>query len=362
MLNTLDQAILGGHFMNDSEINKYPKLVTELLEFYTPELLADCYIEYNQIDKNILYSYTEQRSRTLESALEVISNETINSLGYGLKSESLDKIESALNEVKSFYKPAVTPLSISELEKRVKAPNKVASGNPYLDNVIGIDGFEEGRSYIFASRAKGGKSLFLQNLAQMFALNTNDEILYLSLENSEYEIVDRKKKMQNRTNYKDYNVIYNPKANIEYITELAKKYKIIIIDYLARITPPKELEKEGNYIVYGWLADQLHYIAEENKAIIITACQLNRSAIAPFKGVKDKNEWTDAFMEIDQDSLSDSMGIVRNSDSVSIVWFKDYEFHVHNVASRIQTKYEYIYCDTFNNNTIEIVKKGGIYV
>ena len=93
MLNTLDQAILGGHFMNDSEINKYPKLVTELLEFYTPELLADCYIEYNQIDKNILYSYTEQRSRTLESALEVISNETINSLGYGLKSESLDKID-----------------------------------------------------------------------------------------------------------------------------------------------------------------------------------------------------------------------------------------------------------------------------
>ena len=38
MLKDLDRAILGGHFMNDSEINKYPKLVAELLEFYTPEI------------------------------------------------------------------------------------------------------------------------------------------------------------------------------------------------------------------------------------------------------------------------------------------------------------------------------------
>ena len=365
MLKQLDLAILGGHFINDEKINYYSKLLQELLESYTPDLLSDCYIEYNNVDKSILYSYTEQRSKTLENALEIISNEAITSLGSGLKEENLNNIEKALNDAKSFYKPAIIPISVSELEKKVKAPNKIISGNPYLDNVIGIDGFEEGRSYIFASRAKGGKSLFLQNLAQMFALNTTESILYLSLENSEYDIVDRKRKMQNRQSiYKDYDVVYNPKANIEYISELAKKNKIIIVDYLARINPPKELEKEGNYIVYGWLADQLHYIAEENKCIIITASQLNRSALSTFKDIKDKtnkSEWTDAFMEIDQDSLSDSMGIVRNSDSISIVWFKDNEFHIHNVASRIQTKYEYVFCDTYNHNTIEITKMGGVY-
>ena len=70
MLKQLDLAILGGHFINDERINYYSKLIQELLESYTPDLLSDCYIEYNNVDKSILYSYTEQRSKTLENALE----------------------------------------------------------------------------------------------------------------------------------------------------------------------------------------------------------------------------------------------------------------------------------------------------
>ena len=362
MLKQLDMAVLGGHFMNDPEINKYEKLINELMESYNPSLISDCYIEYNNINKDIIYSYAETRSRTIESALETISNEALTSIGYGLKPENLDTIERALNSARQYYNNDSLPINVEVLDGNVVAPNKYLSGNSYLDNVIGVDGFEEGRSYIFASRAKGGKSLFLQNLAQMFPLNTTEKVLYLSLENSEFDIINRKRKMQNRGGiYKSYDVLYNPKIDIETIREFAKQYKIIIVDYLARINPPKNLEKEGNYIVYGWLADQLHYIAEETKSIIITACQLNRSALSVFKNITDKSEWTDAFIEIDQDSLSDSMGIVRNSDSVSVVWFKDYEFHIHNIASRVQTNYEYIYCDTFNNNTIEMTKKGGIY-
>lgn len=368
MLRTLDRAILGGHFMNDSEINKYPKLVSELLDFYTPELLGDCYADYNELDKNILYSYAEQRSRTLESALEVISNETINSLGYGLKSESLDKINVALDEINEYYKPVLIPKTIEEIELNDKQPTVFSSGCDFIDNVIGINGFETKRSYIFASKAKGKKSIFLQNLALLLKnANPAASVLYLSLENNEHDILIRHKAMLPTVipaNFVSPHYLYSGKCTLEDISNLSKKYKILIVDYLARITPPKELEREENYKVFGELADRLHYIAEENDCVIITAAQLNRSSLQSFK--KDTTNFEECFLEIDQDNLADSMGILRNSDSVSIIWPHDNKIYLHNIATRIITDKNASYIDfikkTDGSFKLALSKKSGAFL
>ena len=99
MLKDLDLAVLGGHFMNDPEINKYQKLVDELLKQYTSDLLSDCYISYNNIERRIIYNYAELRSKTQENALEKISNASIDAMGCGLSTNNLNIIKDAVKEI-----------------------------------------------------------------------------------------------------------------------------------------------------------------------------------------------------------------------------------------------------------------------
>lgn len=364
MLNEIDLAVLGGHFMNDANINQHTALVSELLESYRPDILSDCLIGYDEIDKKFLYEYIRNRVKTVEKALEEINNQSINSLGYGLTEEKLDKINNALNEVNQYYNRNIKIISIDDLINEIHLKKVIPSRNPFLNQTIGTDGFEKGRSYVFASQAKGGKSLFLQNLAQNF---DNQKVLYISLENDLCDIYSRSLQMRNSltVKYNTYDIIYNPQITLEDIKTYCKTYDVVIIDYLARIIPPKELEKESLYTIYGDIADKLHYIANETDTVIITACQLNRSALSVFKGeINSQKDWEEAFLSIDQDSLSDSMGIVRNSDSVSTIWFKNGSYIVHNIASRVSTKEEACECFIFidyknKKETIEMTNKGS---
>lgn len=340
MLRQEQMAILGGFLTGDEVITsgRYDTYLKDLMAEFDPFLRAEAISEYNSSLRPELYHSLELLYTTSEKALENINKVVINSYAKGgITTDEIESIRTNAEELDTYrINKSNAPISLDDVINNDVNPILYSTNCPYIDSVIGVDGFEEGRLYVLASKAKGGKSIWLQNLANYLkSSNPNTSILYLSLENSYHDIASRAKLMA--TKQSNYDVLYNHKITINDIDNLAKNYKIIILDYLGRITPDKSQEKDSLYQIYGDFTDKLHFIADKHKSVIITACQLNRSAISVFK---DNDDFVESFLKIDQDSLSDSMGIIRNADSVSVIWLHENSFYIHNVASRIQTIHE----------------------
>lgn len=211
-----------------------------------------------------------------------------------------------------------------------------------LDELVGVSGFENQRLYVFAGYEKSGKSLTLLNLAKELAFNNVAKILYLSLENSEYDTQQRLQKMTPYTQG-DLKILCLDKAGCSDIQEISKDYDIVVIDYLTRIRPSKDQMEKSKYDLLGDYCDFLHQLAIKENKLIITAAQLTRDAKA--QCLSDKNSWAEGFLGIDTSFIADSINISRNADVVIAaikhtgVDLLDRQYF-HNIASRVDYNIE----------------------
>lgn len=235
---------------------------------------------------------------------------------------------------------------VSDIMQQQLDVEYVDSGIYWLNRIVGHNGFQKGREYVFCSRAKGGKSVVLQNIAHWIScVNPTYKVIYISLENNVYDFQQREKSINQsqgpNSPYKaaSYDFCYEPKLTISKIKAISKDYDIIIVDYLARIIPEKDYK--NTYEMYGDYADELHYLAADNNKIVITAAQLSRAALSVYKN--KEQTFVQNFLDIDQDCIADSMSIIRNADCVitTTVYFDNdnktkYQLF-NNIACRFMT-------------------------
>ena len=358
------QYLIGAYLQNDPNIDKDNKLITNLLNSTNFGMYPECINFYNEHRDNEEYYLSKYRFETEinEKRLNTLSD-VINNFycGHATKKDN-DFLQDAqnLNVLNNEYQ-AIDFQTLINTNYNI---SYIKSGIYNLNPILGLDGFENGRLYVFASMAKGGKSIVLQNLATTISLaNPEKTIIYISLENTYSDIQQRQlqindfSRLQNPRN--NLKFLYDPKLKVDDIRQISKNYDVIIIDYLGRLNDSTEYKT--TYEALGTITDKLHYIASENNKLVITAAQLSRAAMSAFKNTKQNFE--DNFLDIDQDAIADSISIIRNADSVITTIKRNDAQYFNNIASRIFTKYQtsFVYYKINTPNTLQLdsTKKGG---
>lgn len=347
--------IIGAYYMRDPNFVN-DSFVENIAKQANRAELQDCiafYIANPNMSQSCLVSVAYERNID-NKKLDTIRDATLNiQCGVGTSADIAALSSVGLNINNDNFNVQ----SMDTIMSNVYTTTYIPTGLYWLDRLVGINGFENGREYVFASRAKGGKSIVLQNIASTLANNNpNKKILYITLENSERDVQTRQNQITVLLNNNMY-MLYAEKLTIENIKSISKEYDVIIVDYLARITPSKEYN--GTYEMFGDFVDQLHYLAVHDDKLIITAAQLSRAALTVFKN-KSQN-YIENFLDIDQDAIADSMSIIRNADCVitTTMWDDSQLFNI--IASRMNTledsvKIEYI---TGKLQLGKLIKNGG---
>ena len=231
------------------------------------------------------------------------------------------------------------------LEEKSKNPQMVPgilTSFPQLD--ISIGGLNTKRLYVFAARAKAGKSAILLNIGCNISIlakektptlmvsteMTDDEMLgrliakvsgvpEKLISNGMYtqneEMTERVIKAKELIESGDFFHVYLPNFTPETITSLARKYKqkhgvkVLIFDYLK--IPSSNHSSLATHILLGKLTTALKDIGGTENLVVCTAAQLNRQASG-------------------EEHLSDDM--VRGSDE--ILFYADYLFMLRNKSEK----------------------------
>ncbi len=191
----------------------------------------------------------------------------------------------------------------------IKSKNgQISTGWDDLDKLL-YGGFNIGELNIFTGGSGAGKSLFLANLAVNW-ISKNLNVLYVTLELSEDLVAMRMDAMMTNVPTKDIfkniddidakiKIIAKHSGNLQIkylpsgkctndVRSYAKEYEMktnskidaIIIDYLDLLMPnsgkvsPAELFVKDKFV-----SEELRNFAMEKKCILVTASQLNRSAV-----------------------------------------------------------------------------------
>jgi archaellum biogenesis ATPase FlaH len=185
----------------------------------------------------------------------------------------------------------------------------ISTGWKSLDHRL-YGGFNRGELEIFAAPSGGGKSVFLQNLAvnaAMQGLNT----IYITLELAEnlvgkridsmitgtasdsiykdIENVDLKVRAFHKKYKGSLQILYAPsgsssndlKASLrEYQIQTGRILDVICVDYLDLCSPnDKRVSPSDLFVKDKYVSEELRNIAKETNTVMITASQLNRSAV-----------------------------------------------------------------------------------
>lgn len=365
MLNYQEERlVLGGILYRDWRFKEETKLSKDIMKKYSfddwDSSMSDFY-RLTETEKNELKKVWDDANKFEEEKIRKIIDEFDFVMNKTATYDNYKRISTLAMELSEVNTPQV--YSVDSIIKQYKNETIYKCNRPYLEDVVGEHGFHNERLYVFASMAKGGKSIVLQNLAWSLAVyNQDKKVLFLSLENNENDIAYRfingfMGKVSQTTNL---DIIYNPKASLTDIRRLSNNYDIIIVDYLARIVPEKRYE--SNYDMFGDFTDALHKIAADKKKLVITACQLSRSAMSKFRD--DKKNERENFLTLDQDDIADSLNIIRNADTVIITKrSKDgAEQYFNNIACRtnnIKNSCSILYSTTYN---LQFEAKKGYFL
>lgn len=231
------------------------------------------------------------------------------------------------------------------LEERAKNPTLVpglSTGFPELDGVIG--GFIPGRLYVFAGRAKSGKSLLLNNFATHICIAQDKPVLYIDTEMSTFEDVrprilaiisgvserdisngmyirneeDREKveRAAKLLTHAPFYHTYMPNFSITKVLSLVRKYKVkygieaLFFDYI-KMPMSQSVNQLKEYQLLGLITSALKDVVGELGIPGITACQLNRNALHSD--------------EPDEGDVGGSDRILFNASYLFYLWQKDPE-------------------------------------
>jgi KaiC/GvpD/RAD55 family RecA-like ATPase len=219
----------------------------------------------------------------------------------------------------------------SRLMKLKENNGQISTGWPSVDKKL-YGGFKRGELDIFCAASGGGKSLFLANLGVNFA-EQNLNVIYFTFELSEELVCMRLDSMNTGINTREVfkqlddlelkvrvlgkksggmQVKYLPSGKNcndlraylkEYQVKLGKKPDIILVDYLDLMMPlsvkvsPSDLFVKDKYV-----SEELRNLAMETQCVVVTASQLNRSAVEE--------------IEFDHSHISGGLSKIQTADNV----------------------------------------------
>jgi len=208
---------------------------------------------------------------------------------------------------------------------------QISTGWPGVDKKL-YGGFNRGELNIFAAASGGGKSLFLANLGVNWAI-AGLNVIYLTFELSENLVAMRLDSMMTGIPSRDIfksiddvelkvkmlgkksgsiQVKYMPSGKTcndirAYLKEfqVKKGYKpdIILVDYLDLMMPLSvKVSPSDLFIKDKYVSEELRNLAMETNAILVTASQLNRSAVEE--------------IEFDHSHISGGLSKIQTADNV----------------------------------------------
>ena len=208
---------------------------------------------------------------------------------------------------------------------------QISTGYPSIDKKL-YGGFKRGELNIWCAGSGGGKSLFLANLGVNFSL-AGLNVIYFTFELSEELVGMRVDSMLTGIASKDIfknlddvemkvkmtgkraggmQIKYLPSGKNcndlrsylkEYQVKTGKKPDIILVDYLDLMMPlsvkvsPSDLFVKDKYV-----SEELRNFAMETQAVVVTAAQLNRSAVEE--------------IEFDHSHISGGLSKIQTADNV----------------------------------------------
>jgi archaellum biogenesis ATPase FlaH len=208
---------------------------------------------------------------------------------------------------------------------------QISTGYPSIDRKL-YGGFKRGELNIFCAGSGGGKSLFLANLGVNFSL-AGLNVIYFTFELSEGLVGMRVDSMLTGIASKDIfknlddvemkvkltgrraggmQIRYMPSGKNcndlrsylkEYQVKTGKKPDIILVDYLDLMMPlsvkvsPSDLFVKDKYV-----SEELRNFAMETQCVVVTAAQLNRSAVEE--------------IEFDHSHISGGLSKIQTADNV----------------------------------------------
>ena len=215
---------------------------------------------------------------------------------------------------------------------KIKSNNgQVSTGWPTLDKRL-FGGMNRGELNIFAGGSGSGKSLFMQNIALNWVIGGLNGV-YLSLELSEELCAMRIDSMATNVSTKDVfkeidtvelkigilgkksgrlRIKYMPaQSNVNqiraYLKELevqtGKKVDFIMVDYLDLVMPVSaKVSPNDLFVKDKYVSEELRNLAKEFQVLMVTASQLNRSAVEE--------------IEFDHSHISGGISKINTADNV----------------------------------------------
>jgi KaiC/GvpD/RAD55 family RecA-like ATPase len=215
---------------------------------------------------------------------------------------------------------------------KIKDKNgQISSGWPGLDRKL-FGGMNRGELNIFAGASGAGKSLFLANLAVNWALQGLN-VIYLTLELSEELVSMRVDSMvtgiTTREVFKQiddveikvrmlgkrsgaFQVKYLPSGKTandirayvkEWEIKTGLRADVLLIDYLDLLVPAGfKISAENMFVKDKHVSEELRNLAMEKQCILVTASQLNRSAVEE--------------VEFDHSMISGGLSKIQTADNV----------------------------------------------
>ncbi len=219
----------------------------------------------------------------------------------------------------------------SRIEKYYNSGGQVSTGWPQLDKLL-YGGFSRGELNIFAGGSGSGKSLVMMNIALSW-LQQGLSGVYVTLELSEELVGLRTDAMLTSTSTKDirkdidtttmkvrlvskksghYQIKGLPaQSNINDIRAYLKEYQIqtgkqvdfLMIDYLDLLMPVSaKVSPNDLFVKDKYVSEELRNLAKELNVLMVTASQLNRSAVEE--------------IEFDHSHISGGISKINTADNV----------------------------------------------
>ena len=208
-----------------------------------------------------------------------------------------------------------------------------STGIPSLDKMLG-GGFQRKRLSLFSSQSHGGKSKTLMYLAANY-ISKGYNVIYITLEMPEEEIAkaidanlldmpaneirnlsleefkQRVPKDTGKLRIKEYpSGVFSVIQLKNLLQELNMKEgfdpDVVIIDYLGIMSSSRvSLGKAGSYLFYKSIAEELHGFSKEYDKVVLSAVQLNRSAVNN--------------TEVDESVIAESHGLMMTADVLLMI-------------------------------------------
>ena len=219
----------------------------------------------------------------------------------------------------------------SRLMKLKENNGQISTGWPSVDKKL-YGGFKRGELDIWCAGSGGGKSLFLANLGVNFAL-AGLNVIYFTFELSEELVGMRIDSMVTGVSTRDVfknlddvemkvrmvgkksgsiQIKYLPSGKNcndlrsflkEYQVKTGKKADILLVDYLDLMMPLSiKVSPSDLYVKDKYVSEELRNLAMETHCVVVTASQLNRSAVEE--------------IEFDHSHISGGLSKIQTADNV----------------------------------------------